>query len=219
MSFAGRTYKSLVEEVLSYQFQAGKYESLVKTWLNDAQRIAVLETELRKQEKAETFSVPAGTASLALPSGYYEYIDFYNAQTKTQLADLSIEQFDQLQESFGEVRYFAVEGDTLLIYPTPTSTESLIFKYRGLPEDMVADTDEPSIPKRYHQILVGYPMFKAYLRENDYQAAAEWRGIWEADLMKMRGQVNDDLRDGPERVEGQYREPEGILPNVTIPRS
>ncbi len=208
MSIAGRTYRELQDEVLEFQFAESKYRPLVKTWLNDAQRIVVRESEIRTQQEAAAYTTESGTAELALPTDYARLIDFRDTE-EGLLAPLSVEEYDALlpASSPGRPAAYAVVGSHLIAYPTPDAPYPLALRYWRLPEDMVSDSDEPEIPAQYHALLPAYPMQKAFARENDYTASTFWKTEWESGLLKMRGEVQSDSFDGPSQVSGSWGDP------------
>lgn len=215
MTIAGRTFLELQEEVLAFQFAEGKYRPLVKTWLNDAQRRAVIESEIRTGEAEVSYVTALNDRSLELPADFSRLLDLFNESTDELLIPLDPRQFDTLPESRGRPTHYTVIGDEILLYPIPDGAHAIDLRYWSLPVDMVADGDEPSIPKQYHQILVGYAMYKAYLRENDYQAAQVWAAEWSAGVLKMRGEVQADVFDGPRQVGGSWGDPHG-LPQLNV---
>ncbi len=202
---AGRTYRELIDEVLSFQFSPGKYEALVKKWLNDGQRQIVREAEIRTQEATAAYETISGGNTATLPEDFARFIDFYGPSGELTQQDLR--DFDELEGSSGAPTVFAVEGNNLYLGPIPDGAYNLTLRYWRLPADMDADTDEPSIPKLYHDLLPAYPMAKAYARENDYAASNFWKGEWEAGIGKLRGEVQSDMFQGPRQVAGTWSEP------------
>jgi hypothetical protein len=204
VSVAGYTFLELQNEVLQFQFAEGKYRPLVKRWLNTAQCLAVTESEIRTQQQAASYTTVSGDATLALPEDFGRLIDLHDLEEDEPLSSLNLKERDNLQDATGRPTQYTVEGDELSLYPAPDGAYSLDLRYWRLPADMTADGDEPEIPKIHHHRLPAYAMWKAYLRENDYQAAAVWKAEWEAELLKMRGQVQGDTFDGPRQVAGAY---------------
>lgn len=209
MTIAGRTYKALRDEVLSFQFAAGKYESLVGTWLNDAQRKAVLQSEFRTQIEAKAFTTTSGDATLELPADFARLADFYDAENEPMLS-LDLREYDELEAASGRPTAYTVVGDQITLYPSPNGSYGLSLRYWRLPQDMVADGDEPEIPAQYHEVLIAYAMQKAYARENDWSASRFWKEEWEAGVAKMRGEVQSDTFSGPRQVGGTW----GSVPAV-----
>lgn len=210
MTIAGRTYRELINEVLEFQFAPGKYESLTKKWLNDAQQQLVLESEIRVQESEVAYTTLTTDPTLELPEDFSRLIDLFNTETHELMIPLDPREFDTLVESVGRPTHYTVIDNEVNVYPTPSGTYKLGLRYWRLPKDMVADSDQPEIPKQYHSILISYAMWKAYLRENDYQAAQVWAADWASSLLKMRGQVQSDVFDGPRQVGGSWGDPHGV---------
>lgn len=212
MTIAGMTYLALQEEVMSFQFSE-KYRELTKRWLNTAQRKAVQESEFRTQEEAKAFTTTSGDNTLELPADFCRWIDLYDTGTNWPLTALEKREYDALEASSGRPTLYTVVGDQITLWPTPDGSYPLSLRYWRLPQDMVADGDEPEIPVQYHEVLVAYAMMKAYARENDYQASRFWKEEWEAGVMKMRGEVQHDTFDGPKQVGGTWGE-DSVFPVV-----
>lgn len=213
MSIEGRTFRSLQDEVLEHQFSEAKYRPLVKTWLNEAQRRAVIESEMRIEETSETYATTAGDATYALPSNFNRLIDVFNTETNETLTPVDIREFDQLPASQGKPYAYTVIGSELNLYATPDGEYPLKLRYWKLPADMVEDNSTPEIPVQYQELLIAYAMKKAFMREDDFQAAQMWDTIWKEGILKMRGEVQHDVFEGPRQVEGSWSSQGGALSN------
>jgi len=203
VSIAGMTYLALQEEVMSFQFSE-KYRELTKRWLNTAQRKAVQQSEFRTQEEVEAFKTTSGDATLTLPEDFSRWIDFYDSESHWPFTPVEKREYDLLEASSGRPTLYTVIGDQITLWPTPDGSYPLSLRYWRLPQDMVADGDEPEIPAQYHDVLVAYAMMKAYARENDWSASRFWKEEWEAGVMKMRGEVQSDTFEGPRQVGGTW---------------
>jgi hypothetical protein len=66
-------------------------------------------------------------------------------------------------------RYYAYEGNLLMIYPTPQSSDDEIhIVYVPRPTAMTATTDSPStVPEEYHPVIEAYVKWKAGEHAND----------------------------------------------------
>lgn len=203
MSIAGMTYKQLQEEVLSFQFSEN-YRELTKRWLNTAQRKVVQQSEFRTQEEAKAFTTTASDGTLELPADFCRWIDFYDTGLNWPLTPLEKAEYDALEASRGRPSAYTVVGDQITLWPTPDAAYPLSLRYWRLPQDMVADGDEPEIPAQYHEVLVDYALMKCYRRENDRVEATFCKGEWEAGVAKMRGEVQNDTFSGPKQVGGTW---------------
>jgi hypothetical protein len=207
VTIAGYSYLDLQEEVLAFQFQPAKYRPLVKRWLNQAQRHIVISSEIRTQQAAESVVTTTGDSSYVMPANFARLIDFFYPAEPGLITPDDIRDFDTLPESSGRPTVYTVRDNELILYPTPDAIYSFTLRYWKLPIDMVADTDTPELPVQDQELLVAYPMWKCYLRENDYVAAKEWQAIWETGLLKLRGEAQGDVFDGPRQVAGTWGDP------------
>jgi len=202
VTIAPRTFRQLIDEVLEYQFAPGKYEALTKTWLNDAQRIMARQCEIRTSQASASYSTESGVSELELPDDFARLIDFHG--TEGLLSPVSLQELDTFESTSGSPSAYAVSGNDLVLYPAPDATYSLSLRYWRLPEDLVEDSDTPEVPVLYHALLPAYALYKAYARENDKAERDYWKGEWEAGLLKMRGEVQSDVFDGPSQVAGSW---------------
>jgi len=209
MTIAGYTYLELQNEVLEHQFSDGKYRPLVKKWLNQAQRRAVIESESRTQEESSSITTSAGDATYELPANFARMIDLFNSETHQLPQPLDIREYDNLSKSEGQPYAYAVIGNQITFYPTPNAAYPFTLRYWRLPADMVAETDQPEIPVQYHELLIAYAMKKAFQREDDLQMAQAWEAQWEKGILKMRGEVQADVFDGPRQVAGSFADVHG----------
>lgn len=212
MSIAGLTYGELQEEVLAHQFSDSKYRPFVRKWLNQAQRRAVIESEMRIQESAQSYTTGAEDSGYGLPSDFSRLIDLFYVENHELVVPMDVREFDALPSAAGRPYAYTVRGGEVIFYPTPDAIYSFTLRYWRLPQDMVNESDLPEIPAQYHELLIAYAMRKAFLREDDFQAAQQWEAVWEKGLLKMRGEVQHDVFDGPRQVRGTWNDEHGLPP-------
>lgn len=211
MTIAGYTFLEMQQEVLEFQFSEIKYRPLIKRWLNQGVRRAVIEAELRTSEEAASYTTTSGDATLELPADFARIIDLYDEDENDPLDRLSLREFDDLEDASGRPTAYTVEDDQIRVYPTPDGAYNLGLRYRRLPEDMVADSDVPELPVQYQELPIAYAMKKAYLRENDRVQAATWDAEWQAGILKMRGEVSSDTFIGPSQVSGTWGDEAALI--------
>jgi hypothetical protein len=204
MTIAGRTFLELQQEVLEFQFAEQKYRPLTKKWLNDAQRIAARQSEIRTSQGEASYTTESGVAELELPEDFARFIGLSDTDSPGELAPLELADLDGMSASSGRPTAYVASGNDLLLYPTPDGEYPLRLRYWKVPADMADDGDTPSIPAPYHADLTAYALMKAYARENDYQASKFWKEEWEAALGKLRGEAQSDMFDGPRQVPGAW---------------
>jgi hypothetical protein len=209
MTIANYTFLELQEEVLSFQFQPQKYRPLVKKWLNQAVRKIIIAAEIRTSQGSETITTLAGDPSYTMPEGFARLIDFFYPAAPRLMTAKDIRDFDLLPEASGQPTAYTVRSNELFLWPTPDGAYGLTMRFWRLPQDMVNDSDIPALPVQYHEDPIAYAMWKCYLRENDYQAAKVWQELWEGELLKMRGEAQGEVFDGPRQVSGTWGDPHG----------
>jgi hypothetical protein len=92
-------------------------------------------------EKTHTYNLTASTSTLIIPADFLEIIDIYYASTNLSRVTMSryVEMSQPAEQ--GTPRYFTRVGETIKIYPYPTSG-SVSINYYGQFADMSQDTDE-----------------------------------------------------------------------------
>lgn len=200
-------FQTLQNEVLSHQLSDAKYRPLTKVWLNEGQRYVFLQSDLRTEMETEDYATTPGTSTLTLPDDFARVISLRDTDFADALAPIELRDFDDAGPASGRPTSYVVTGATVNLYPTPDAAYTLSLRYYKLPATMVDDTDEPELPEHYQHLLVRYALIRCFQRENDYQAASYWREEFNNDLMKLRGEAQYDLHDGPTQVPGTYEEP------------
>lgn len=213
---SGYTFLELQNEVLAFQFAEGKYRPLVKKWLNQAVRRLVIESEIRTQEAVGTYTTVTEAGQLGLPGDFARVIAVFDTETQADLHGVELRDFDNLVTSYGRPTTYTVIGDEINVHPTPDGEYGIALRYWKLPADMVEDEDTPELPAQYHELPIAFAMKKAYLRENDYNAAAVWDAEWQAGIGKLRGEAQSDFADGPRQVGGTWSQ--AASPSPQIPR-
>lgn len=98
--------------------------------------------------------------------------------------------------------YIATRGwNTILVHPTPTSSDALHFMYVPRPSTMAATADSPSqtafggIPDQFHPVLEAYVKWKAadYDDDTSSQVGLAYQAEWEKGLSAAKRSMNTRL--------------------------
>src|SRR2546423_697971 len=73
-----------------------------------------------------------------------------------ELVSVGLRTIDRSTVQSGAPNYYAIDGGNLHLYPTPNNVFTLELRYWKLPADLVNDSDIPSIPAGYHDLLWYY---------------------------------------------------------------
>lgn len=124
-------------------------------------------------EKSETIATINGTQSYATAVDAMRTIDVLDA-TGLPLAKHDIDDLDYLGGALSaNPRWYAQINNTLLLFPTPNTVQSMKHRYVALEPYLAADSDTPLMYVPYHEAIVDRATYLAELGAgNDSQAAA-----------------------------------------------
>ena len=112
-------------------------------------------------ESTATLAVLADSNTTTLPADFAEPIavsrvSSYDNFAYRLLTEVGIGQIDNASEgtTAGTPNRYAVYNGALFFYPTPSSADSLILRYRRVPADMTELTDLPSLHTFYHPAIL-----------------------------------------------------------------
>lgn len=97
------------------------------------------------------------------------------------------------QEHSGFVTFFNVWNDTLRLYPSPESEDTLYLRgYRKI-EDWVAKGAgaTPDFPDEFHDAIRLYLLAMAYLQQEDIEVAAQFTNAFNAEMDLLKKQFGD----------------------------
>jgi hypothetical protein len=192
------TFSQLYTEVLDHGFDATSYTSRVKTWLNEAQAIIARRLQIRELEVQSTVATVAGTATVALPSGFirmngivdtdYPRKLIFNEDPDVLLAFNEGGDFTDRPDSY------SLTEDGILLSPTPDAVYTLTLDYWSRPTDLSADGDVSALPADYHFVMLSYALSRAYRSEDDAAMSQFFMQEFQRDLALMASDVQYQAR-------------------------
>ena len=125
--------------------------SRVSFWVNEAHRQVY---DFVNQEGAEALAVSSTTSGenrLTLPSDFREIINLSNTSVTPQdvLRQVDVDTVDSLSTGNGIPNKYVKYATWLELHPSPSSSFSLILRYRAQASDMLATTDVPSVDTQF----------------------------------------------------------------------
>lgn len=190
---------------------SGTEQTLVDGWFNESVQKFLLETHMYVKAGAADFT--AGQWEYDIDDDILDWDDMWIVRDSDGLSVIpertspaEILRMRALNAAVQQVApiYVAVRGwNTLLVHPTPSSSDALHFMYVPRPAAMAATSDAPSltanggIPEQFHDILEAYVKWKAadYDDDTSSQVGAMYQAEWEAGLASARRAMN--MRLGP----------------------
>lgn len=130
---------------------AKKYAN--RAYLALAESFQFFETEFTD----EGTTTADGTEEYSVPAGAFDIVTMRDLTNKLDLIQETIQFYDGLDTSGdvkGQPEYFVLYGEgKFLLFPTPDGAYDLRIRYRKLPDEMVADGDEPVYPTQWHEVI------------------------------------------------------------------
>lgn len=152
----------------------GWSDAEINGWIDEACREAWLRQGL--QSVAVTVALLAGQAEYAL-TGSFGYVLSARFSTGRMLVRTTRERMDAYYSAWmaatGTPDRFFLEGNTFTVWPTPTTTATLLLQTRQYPAPLADDTDSPTLEDFSHPLLLEWVIYQAgQKRDADYQLPA-----------------------------------------------
>ena len=127
------------------------------------------------------------------------FTDTTNMVTMTpERADIIEKEYIVAADTGTPTKYYFV-GDEVMVYPATTGSTTYRLYYTKTPVAAVTASTEFYLPARHHSIIVYGALVKAFLVNDDPQAAV-FQNMFESRYMQMRNDVWMRQYDRPERI-------------------
>lgn len=128
---------------------------------------------LRDMETTATVAIVAGTATIALPSGFAMLRAAYLDTDPRMVLDVVSPWFsDAVHDATGRPQTIAVTGDTLTLNPTPDAAYDVVLRYVGELAEFVEPTDTNDVLTRFPALYLYAALKHACLWGQDFEMAA-----------------------------------------------
>lgn len=163
-------------------------------FLNSIQRSVCADTRWPFLEAQQTAALAGGanTISVATPVmqwGAVRFIDSrgfgYNTSNLEPQAMRDI-QITADPTFVGPPQYWSLRGNTLLIWPTADMSYTAQIDYTARPVDMVADTDNMSLPDEFQDVLIYGACMKMSERERDIYSVESFSADYQRAVQSMQ---------------------------------
>jgi hypothetical protein len=202
-----KNFLGLQNEVLNYGFNDGPQvnRERIKAWLNEAQFQIAREVEAPEFQSTQTLTTEAGAFKYALPEDFLRTQDVYVPELFTRLQMTDVQQFDNLGNFEATPNAYTLYGKEIWLFPTPNESGlELEHRYIHNPPWLIAEEDVPELNSNYWHLLVRYATAEAFLAEDDFEASAQHRQIYERKLDAYATDVQERFVDRPKVIEGTW---------------
>ena len=213
------TFKQAQDAALHDDFNANKYRTRVKDWINEAVGRIYRRVNLTEAESSSTISVVGGTQGYALPTGNLRIESIYHP-TYGELLEIDVEEFDDLNRNTtatGRPSYYTIRQGQVQLYPKPSASDTLNVRYERGPTVLVNDDDLIPLPDDFDYLPVTYARARLHLAEGDvtmYQALKEDLA---ADIREL--QSSQRRSDRIRQIPGHWLGVEAVGPRIIPPPS
>ncbi len=179
------------------------------TLLNEAYFDIVTREPWPFLEKVTTISVPSGVSQITNNSLVTDELtdvnsvlsftdDTHNLTMMPERADM-VEKNYMASDATGVPSVYYFIADDLFVYPVTNGVTSYRVYYTRIPTAATTTSDTFMIPARHHSIIVYGALVKAFLVNDDPQAAV-FQNLFESRYQQMRADVWMNQYDRTERV-------------------
>ena len=155
-------------------------------------------------EGLATITQPSNDDTLNVPSNFQTVLSLVDSQNNIVLEPERndvIEKNIRLNADSGSPNKYYFVGETLYLYPSDNTGTTYRLYYIKSPSVLTVDSVPADIliPARHHSIIVYGALVKAFLVNDDPQAAV-FQNMFESRYMQMRNDVWMRQYDRPERI-------------------
>jgi hypothetical protein len=200
-------------EVLNRGFDPGVYGARIDQFINDAQNLIARRVDYYINEDSQTYSTVAGTNLYPLPTNFARVRELFATDVTQIIAPVGIRDIDGSSSTTqGRPYAYALDGANLHLYPTPDNIYPLELRYWTMPPALINDTDIPTIPVDWHQLLWLYGTWICYEADDDAQMGQYWQGRFNNMLAQFTADQKFPSTDYPNRIESMWGDGRVLYP-------
>lgn len=193
-------FRTQVSRRLGLDNTAGSAEqSLIDGWVNDGVSDVLTQTEVYVVESVATLT--SGQGDYVMDSNILVVKDVFVTSSGQNyiLTHVSPDEIIQRRAATnvagGPVRFYALNGaDVLMLWPSPSTGDSLTFYYVPRPTALANPTDDPSmaslggIPPEWHNVIEFFAFWQAgdYMDDDSSQQGERYRSYYEAGIKQIK---------------------------------
>lgn len=162
------------------------------TFVNEAYMDVVIDDPLAPylESRDTSITLSAGDGEATLPTDVWHVTAVFNSTDNIPLAPIPGRSefrryFPEPASGQGMPLYYRLRGNTLEVYPTPSSSTALTLDVLVPPAVLTVET-EPVFPEQFHRILVDGALAKAHADDENLNQSAYYQGRFDRGMQKLR---------------------------------
>jgi len=198
-------------EVLNCGFDPTLFgSSRINAYINNGYFNMVRRVSYYVDEATQDYSTVSGTSMYSLPADFAKVRSLRRTDIGRELQSVFLRDIDRSIITSGTPYAYALDGANMHLYPTPDQAYPLELRYWKLPAALSADTDVPTIPADYHNLLIYSAVAEGYRAEDDHQTAAQWQALYDKGLAEFAADMKFSNSDMPNQVKGLWQSDRGL---------
>jgi hypothetical protein len=193
------TLSDIVTKVQQRIRDTGYSSSEITNYINDAQNDIFNEYRLPFMQTEQDYTLTPGVADITngvgLPTNYVQAVDLVMTSSGAQsaLTYIDFAELDRMYPDSEDTTAYPVNiptmwyfyGDTIKVFPTPASAQTLTLRYYKKPTELSADTDVPEVPSEFREILVMGAAYRVMQVKDNYDQAGVMQNKYDEILQKL----------------------------------
>ena len=183
----------------------------VNMYINNAYLTIVRRVNYYVDETTQDFNTTVGTSMYSLPANFARTRSLRRTDIGIELENVGLRTIDRSTITSGTPYAYALDGANLHLYPTPDQAYPLELRYWLMPNPLVADSDVPTIPADYHNLLVYGATSEAYAADDDGpQMGAYWQAKFDKGLAMFAADMKFPNDDQPAQLADMWTGPPSL---------
>jgi hypothetical protein len=189
----------IVSRVQQRVRDTGYSSSEIKSYLNDTQNDIFNEYRLPFMEATQDYTLVANTADITngsgLPTNFVQPIDLILTTNgyDTLLTPYDVREIDSLYPDYENSTIYPSNiptiwykyGQTIKVFPKPNQAYTVTLRYYKRPTLLSADSDVPSVPSEFEEILVLGAAYRVLQVKDNYDQAGILQNKYDELLQKL----------------------------------
>lgn len=184
-------YKARINAKLGLDSGDSSLMTILTDYLNEGYEDVLYRT--RCYTRAANIDFTADEAEYTLPTQALQILGWRDSATGSDrvMQRLTLAEIRQMQIAQGSppVRFYASEGDRIVVYPTPGDGESVLLDYIPRPTPLSGASDKPTlIPSEFHKTLEYYGLreMSEYAERGTTEGSGKWAALYENECARLR---------------------------------
>jgi hypothetical protein len=183
----------------------------VNMYINNAYLTLVRRVNYYVDENTQDYNSVSGTSVYPLPTDFARTRSLRRTDIAVEMQMVGLRTIDRSIITSGAPYAYALDGSNVHLYPTPDQVYPFELRYWKMPAPLVNDTDVPTIPADYHNLLVYGATSECYAAEDDGpNMGAYWQAKYDKGLAMFAADMKFPSDDSPNQLADMWRGPPSL---------